>query len=604
MESGSRPMKYTLAQTKADVSSRKAARGFACALALPVLLCAIQARAQEAAPPTAPQTAPAAASPGTPRPDPQRPPVAQPGARVVRPAAAVAPPAGAQAPTPAAKPAPAFAPVPPRQVVTVVHRLRGWKLLAWLATTVRPSFELDELPSPSDVHTNIVAGYISEDGRTVVARLPQAESNLDFPAPASNLFEPTPQAAQKPEPEYVVITSDGRSVEAKFVGLDATTGLSLLETSSALVSKAPVGVVGDTDDPTVGQRVLFYAPAPAPRSPVAAAPPAADVLPVIIEEREGRLTEVRSGPTGKPFRLVAQTRAAATDEWIGSVVANEIGDVIGIVSRSNTGGTQIVPVATALGARERVMRLRGNVPQPWVGIRGEAGFQRPLEAWVGFGWKPEAARPLIESGGGVFLTQVAPGAPAALAGLKPGDFISRIGARDVRTVEDLSLTLKEAGVGSSLDFTVWRALEPSPLKFTVRLAATLNPAREFEDAEWPVMRAPVANPPAVPDFATAFDTSPSLRAFGLGALRLTRRGAARMGARGGLLVVAVRPGSYAADCGLRAGDVIETANGADFTLQDLRRALANHDAEPVTLGVVRGGVRTSVTYKSSEGSEP
>ncbi len=439
-------------------------------------------------------------------------------------------------------------------------------MLAWLATTVRPSFELDELPSASDVHTNIVAGYISDDGRTVFARLPRAESDLDFTVPASNLFEPTPQTAPqvaqpapKAEPEYTVITSDGRSVEVKFVGLDAATGLSLLEASSKILSGAPIGVEGDTDDPTVGQRVLFYTPAPAP---AAATPPAAGVLALIIDEREGRLIEVRNGLTGKPFRLVAQTPATA-DEWIGSVVANEIGDVLGIVSQTGTGGTQIVPVATALGARERVMKLRASAPQPWVGIRGEAAFQQPLEAWVEFGWKPEAARPLIQNGGGIFLTDVAPGAPAALAGIKPGDLISRIGARDVRTVEDLSLTLKEAGVGSTLDFTVWRALEPEPLKFAVRLAATRNPAREFEDAEWPARTAPAANSAAASELTNALDAARSLRAFGVGGLRMTRRGAARLGARGGMLVVAVRPGSPAASCGLRAGDVIETANGAE-----------------------------------------
>ena len=444
-------------------------------------------RAQDTVTPTAPQTPPAVAAPRTPRPGAQPAPVAQPAARVVRPAAVTAPPAGAQTPAPAPKAAPAIVPVPPRQVVTVVHRLRGWKLLAWLATTVRPSFELDELPSPSDVHTNIVAGYVSDDGRTVVARLPQAESDLDFPAPASNLFEPTPQAATqpaqpapKPEPEYTVITSDGRSVEAKFVGLDAATGLSLLEASSKLLSKAPLGVEGDTDDPTVGQRVLFYTPAPAP---AAASRPAAGMLALIIDEREGRLTEVRSGSTGKLSRLVARM-PAATDEWVGSVVANEIGDVLGIVSQTGTGGTQIVPVATALVARERVMKLRAGAPQPWVGIGGRAAFQQPMEAWRKYGWTPEAATAHIESGSGIFLTKVAPGAPAALAGLKPGDLISRIGARDVRSVEDLSLTLKEAGVGSSLDFTVWRAFEREPLKFTVRLAATGNPAREFDEAQW------------------------------------------------------------------------------------------------------------------------
>jgi S1-C subfamily serine protease len=282
-----------------------------------------------------------------------------------------------------------------------------------------------------------------------------------------------------------------------------------------------------------------------------------------------------------------------------------LGEVLGIVSRTDSEETQIVPVATVLGARERVMRLRASAPQPWLGVRGEAAFQEPVEKWVGLGWKPEAALPFIQGRGGVFLTKVAPGAPAALAGLKPGDLISRVGAREVRGVEDLSMTLKDAGVGSSLDFTVWRAFETAPLKFTVRLAAALDLGRAFEEAEEShAAEAAGVSPAVTPEAVKAFETANPLRAFGLGGLRVTARGAARLGARGGLLVVAVRPGSYAADCGLRAGDVIETANGADFTLQELRRILADHDTVPVSLGVVRGGVRTNVTFKPSEGSEP
>ncbi len=38
------------------------------------------------------------------------------------------------------------------------------------------------------------------------------------------------------------------------------------------------------------------------------------------------------------------------------------------------------------------------------------------------------------------------------------------------------MTLKEAGVGSVVDLTVWRALSPAPLKFSVELKGAKNPA--------------------------------------------------------------------------------------------------------------------------------
>ena len=492
--------------------------------------------------------------------------------------------------------------------MTVVHRLSGWKLLAFLATRDPASYQLEELPSPTDVHTNIVAGYISDDGRTVVAHLPQAESDLDsFPAPPANLFALTPQSAPKAQPEYTLITADGRSVEAKFVGLDAATGLSLLEAATSLMSNEPVGTEGNTEDPSVGQRVRFYLPALAPPAPRAAVPaptpPRPGYIYVNIDEKEGFLTAVKSWPSGRPFRLIAQTPTASPD-WTGAVAANEIGEVLGIVSQTGSGESQIVSVATVRGALERVKRLGGSAPQPWVGIGGFAAFKEPLEEWRKFGWTPEAALPHIQSGAGVFLTKVAPGAPAALAGLKPGDLISRIGARDVRGVEDLSLTLKEAGVGSTLDFTVWRAFEPAPLKFSVRLAAAHDLGQAFEDAEVRATTAAGTTAAVTPEAVRASLMARPLKSFGLDGLRLTPRSAPRLGARGGLLVVAVRPGSYAAECGLLAGDVIETANGADFTLQELRRILTNLESEPVTLGVVRGGARINIVFKDSEDAKP
>ena len=134
-------MKFTLAQTSAKSSSRRRARGFAAVFALAVLPCANVARAQEAATPVAPQPPSATATPRPARPGAQRAPVA-PAARTARPAIVAAPPASPQAST--QTPTPAIAAVPPRQVVTVVHRLSGWKLLAWLATSGPPALELDE----------------------------------------------------------------------------------------------------------------------------------------------------------------------------------------------------------------------------------------------------------------------------------------------------------------------------------------------------------------------------------------------------------------------------------------------------------------------------
>jgi S1-C subfamily serine protease len=377
---------------------------------------------------------------------------------------------------------------PPRQVITVVHRLSGWKLLAWLATSGPSAVVLDELPSLSDSHTNIVAGYVYEDGRSVVARLPQAEAELEaFDAPQTPPSFFAPAGGQfKAEPEYILVTAEGKRFEAKLVGLDSSTGLALLEASEPLLPGASFGDMGDTEDPTVGQRVHLYAPLPADAPPAPAAkagppPPPENYNYLSIDQKEGRLTRLVRAPSGNLTSVIVS--AHVSPEWVGAVAANELGEVVGIVSQSRDGETRILPATAVREACQRVLKLRGTVPQPWLGARGDAAFKASLDTWIDLGWTPEAARPLIEKRQGVFLTSVAPGTPAALAGLRAGDLIASVGPRDVRGIDDLSMTLREAGVGTVVDLTVWRARSPAPVKLSVELKGAKNPAVATAKAE-------------------------------------------------------------------------------------------------------------------------
>lgn len=466
------------------VASSARNSGVALSLACLFLLCPGAAPARQASTPV-PRTPPAPAAPSEqPRPEPPA------GVRGVAPRAAQAP----AAPTPPARlAAPRRAPIPavapPRQVVTVVHRLSGWKLLAWLATSGPSAVVLDELPTLSDSHTNIVAGYVYEDGRSVVVRLPQAEAELEaFDAPQTPpSFFARAGGPVKAEPEYLLVTSEGKRFEAKMVGLDSSTGLALLEAAEPLLPGAAFGDEGDTEDPTVGQRVHLYAPIPAdaPQAPAAKAAPQPpqpeNYIYLSIDQKEGRLTRLVRAPSGNLTSVVVST--SVSPEWVGAVAANELGEVVGIVSQSRDGETRILPVTAIHEACERVLKLRGTVPQPWLGARGDAAFKAPLDTWIDLGWKPEAARPLIERRQGVFLTSVAPGTPAALAGLRAGDLIASVGPREVRSIEEFSMTLREAGVGSVVDLTVWRALAPAPLKFSVELKGARNPAVATAKAE-------------------------------------------------------------------------------------------------------------------------
>lgn len=607
---------------------------------------------------------------------PARAPQARPAAVINSVGAPQAPASSRPAPAPQAqRPAHApKAPAPPRQLVTVVHRLSGWKLLTWLAVSGPPALELDRFPSASDVHTNIVAGFVSNDGRSVMARLPQAE--VEFGAHAMPQLPPgflSEQNGRTPAiTEFTLVNREGKRVEANFVGFDAATGLSLLEANEPLL---PLN--GDTlsaEAPAVGQRVHLFAPTPAAQ-PVALANDSGvtdehETIYLDMGRTEGQLVEVRRATSGKAARVTARA-PRVSPAWSGALATSQTGSPLGIVALSGGGETQIVPVEDVRAAIARVRATRaGIVPQPWLGVRGDTAFNAPLTTWIKNGWKRETALPLIQSRKGVLLTSVAPDSPAFQAGLKPGDVIVSVGAREIVNIEDLTMLLKEAGVGAKISFTVRRASTPSPQECSVLLGGVSNPALATLEAEMRAARSKIfdmrsgiaaarqeeerlraegraaeryavelaaletrrqqaesrlteaqmqlaeaeariaqtrarllrPNDWPMPALSGFWEPRP-LRASGLEVVGLTARGAMQLGARGGVLVVSVLPGSAAEQSGIRAGDVIETAAGRAFSHADLHSILKNATRSRIDLGLVRGPQKLTVLLSLDRGDQ-
>ncbi|MBC7929303.1 MAG: hypothetical protein H7Z38_01950 [Rubrivivax sp.] len=258
----------------------------------------------------------------------------------------------------------------------------------------------------------------------------------------------------------------------------------------------------------------------------------------------------------------------------------------------------------AMPLRMNLVRALGN-PLP---IGGAVTGRATIDGAVGSAWRIDGdvthldrgersrvtGRARVTSGRQKTIDAYVRALPLSLTTV--GRFAPRVGARDVRSVEDLSFTLNEAGVGSTIDFTVWRALEPSPLTLSVHLKGARNPALATAIAEESGGDAATPQP--------KHRRSASLQGFGLQVIGLTARIASRLGAKGGLLVVAVRPESLAAACGLRAGDVIENVHGAAFALRDLNRTLSARGAQPASLGIVREGSRLTLSLPHSAGVEP
>ncbi|MBV9957674.1 MAG: PDZ domain-containing protein, partial [Acidobacteria bacterium] len=211
-----------------------------------------------------------------------------------------------------------------------------------------------------------------------------------------------------------------------------------------------------------------------------------------------------------------------------------------------------------------------------LGARGAALAGVSPEQLVGVGWKLSEAYKLTGQGTGVVLTSVPPQTPAWFANLRAGDVVTRVNAGVVRSAEDFSSLLREAGgTKAPVRFTVVGPRSLKPRIVTVKLSESLNPVLEMEAAEERAARLTSADP---------------LVARGLETLAITPKLAAHLKSSGGLLVVFVHPESAAARAGLLAGDVIEAIDGQSLTEGNPPASLP----AKAVLNIVRNGQKMEV----------
>jgi S1-C subfamily serine protease len=460
------------------------------------------------------------------------------------------------------------------QVLTVVHRLSGLKVLRLMRRTGAQVAELDkDFVSTPDSHTSITAGFVLGDGHTVVARLQQAEVEADTTDAPGVSPGTTPEPAPK-STDLMVVGRNGQQFAARFVGLDAWTGLSLLEVEGL---RLPSIKDAREEQLRTGQRVRLFAPEPARLTEGTAS----GTLYLRVGEIEGHVAEIDRSPSGKIARLTIRA-SNLTQAHVGGLALNDAGEVLGIVESSDAGEARITLSATARSAAARVLARRGSVPRPWLGVRGKELSSVSIAQLVSGGWRRSRAAALLNKGYGILLIQVAPGAPAASAGLRSGDVITRANEREVKSAQDFSFMLDEAGKGTPIRLTVLRPGADAPREVVVHLDETVNPALATELAEARAGHAQTADP----FIARGAETIP-----------LSARAAANLRAQGGRLVVFVRPESAASRSDLRPGDLIESVDGRILSETGARLSSILSGATQLTLGVVRDGRKLNITLQ-------
>ena len=241
--------------------------------------------------------------------------------------------------------------------------------------------------------------------------------------------------------EIEVILNDSRHARAKVIGTDPDSDLAVLKIE---LEHLPVIVLGNSDAIQVGDQVLAIG----------------NPFGVGQTVTGGIVSALGRNQLGiNTFENFIQTDAAINPGNSGGALVDTNGNLLGINSAiySRSGGSMgigfAIPVATAKLVLEGIVK-DGQVTRGWIGVE-------PNEL------SPELAETFdIKVHSGVIITGVLQNAPAAQAGIKPGDVIVRVGTKSVENVSELLSSVAALKPGTAVKFGVLRRDEKMELSLT------------------------------------------------------------------------------------------------------------------------------------------
>ena len=231
--------------------------------------------------------------------------------------------------------------------------------------------------------------------------------------------------------EIEVILNDSRHALAKVIGTDPDTDLAVLKIE---LDKLPIIVLGNSDALQVGDQVLAIG----------------NPFGVGQTVTSGIVSALGRNQLGiNTFENFIQTDAAINPGNSGGALVDTNGNLLGINTAiySRSGGSMgigfAIPVSTAKLVMEGIVK-DGQVTRGWIGVE-------PNEL------SPELAETFgVTAQEGVIITGVLQNGPAAQAGIRPGDVISRIADQRVGNVSELLTRVASLKPGVAAKFVVLR----------------------------------------------------------------------------------------------------------------------------------------------------
>jgi serine protease Do len=371
---------------------------------------------------------------------------------------------------------------------------------------------------------------------------------------ATRLEVELPFAATGGDPGRSILGRRGRIVGAQIVAVDEETDLAVIKVEARSL---PALAFGDSDALRPGQLVLAFG------SP----------LGLSSSVTMGVISAVARQLTPENPMIYLQTDAPINPGNSGGALVDIDGRLVGIntLIYSQSGGNEGIGFAAPSNI---VRNIVGQITRFGRVRRGEIGVNAQTISPV----LAEALALPVETG--VILSDVAPGSPAAGAGLLPGDVVIAMDGKPMENGRQLRINVYAKGVGEQVALEVRRG--GRALSIRVPVAERPNDARRLQDL--------IGQQQTIPKLGvTALDLTPAIAQL----LPELRRD------KGAVIARVAVDAPYSQQGRLLAGDVVYTLNGKTIgSAADLRDAAeALKPATAVVLHLEREGVLFYISFR-------
>ncbi|MEX0695431.1 MAG: Do family serine endopeptidase [Rhodospirillales bacterium] len=346
--------------------------------------------------------------------------------------------------------------------------------------------------------------------------------------------------------DITVTFKDGTTNKAHLIGVDTKTDLALIKID---VNKpVPFVKFGKSNDVRVGDWVLTVG------NPFGLG----HSVNVGIVSARGRT--IGAGPYDDFLQIDAPINRGNS----GGPAFDVAGNVVGVNAAifSPNGGNVGIGFAIPSEIAEKViaeLKSNGSVERGWLGVNIQ-----PLNDDIAEGLG-------LKSTDGALVADISDDSPAISAGMKAGDVILNVDGTDIRELRELPRLIADIRPGTTSDIKVWR--DGSMQSLSVKIGKLPDEQKLASNDNGPAIEDKVG-------FSIQSMNPDTARQLGMP--EETK----------GVVVVAVKPGSPAAEKGLRRGDVLTKAGGKTLTSPgDLAERLdqARKDGRKSVLALVKRG---------------